>query len=613
MVTRPTKSLLLAAVILLLLILAFDQQPPRTTPARVVPLPRIDPGHIRAFELEVDGASLRLEREEGGWLVAKPFRYPALEGHANTLLEDLSTLHAVNFIPITGAAELAQFGLDVPKTTLRLEGYESNQVLRFGSLTPIPNNGYLSVDGHPGVYVVPSEVWYRLPRDTSQWEQWRDRRLAHAGAAPEKIDAITAHADTQPLFVLQKNPTNQVWRLMQPAPAKRADAERVRLFLERAQGWQVAQFLPGTNATPLPPLGLDPAALRLRLMQGTNQRVALDFGAPHTNAPSLIYARDAVFNTLLAVAQTNTMDLLKTNPWHLFGDRRLSAPIETNQIARIEIRSGAEQTVLIPAEGNGTWQMTGPLTAEADAELVRDLLLQLQALEAASLEKDIVTDFVPYQLANPPLSYTVWRQRPPGAVTNTIMAGVDFGQSQAASGMTFARRHDEDMVYLTPTALSERLPSRFFQLRDRRLWQFTSSDVAKVTLHLGGKPLELARNVRNIWSGAAGQLDAGRDTEVNAALAALGRLRAVRWVARGNDKFGDPAYEFEKTAERMTMLLRRGVASETQVLTLGRVTVEGERYAAAQVPPDNEHVIFIFPEETYRLALRLFRAAQPTP
>lgn len=610
MITRSTKTMLAAAVVLLLLILAFEQHRQKVAPHKTIALPKLDAGHLRALELEVAGSTLRLERSDNGWLIVQPFRYPALESLTRTLLEDLSLLQAVNFMPHVADHELEQFGLRPSQLTLRLEGYASNQVLRFGSLTPIPNNVYLRVDNQPGVYVVPNELWYRLPRDVEQWNDWRDRRLAHAGTAWEKIDTIAAHTDIQPLFVLQKNPTNQLWRLVQPAPAKRADSERIQHFLGIAQSWEAAQFITGTHLPAQQVLGLEPALLKLRLAQGTNQHVAIDFGAPHTNAPALVYARDMIFNTLLAVAQTNTVDLLKINPWELFGDHRLVDPMITNQIERIEIKSGTERTVLLHSPTNGTWQLTEPIQAEADTELVNGLLRQLQGLEATALEKDVVTDFAPYQLSNPPLSYTVWRQKPPGAATNTLMAGVDFGRSILESGLTFTRRHDEDMVYLAPTVLPSRLPSRFFQLRDRRLWDFTSSDVAKITLQLGDKTTELARNVRNIWSGPSGQLNLEQNTEANTALASLGRFRATRWVVRGNDKFGDATYEFAKTAEKITFHIRRGAATETHSLVFGKVSLEGERYAAAQAPPDNEHVIFIFPETTYGKVLQLFRAAK---
>ncbi len=238
------------------------------------------------------------------------------------------------------------------------------------------------------------------------------------------------------------------------------------------------------------------------------------------------------------------------------------------------------------------------------------MLERLVALEASDLVKDVVTDYAPYQLDEPVASYSLWRGSSKSSVTNTLMARVDFGKLDLEKGMVFARRHDEKMVYELENAQQEALPDRYFRLRDRRLWRFTNMDVSKVTVALKGKaPVEFARNIRKRWSSPGMQLTLQQDAAMNATLDALGSFRAGRWLVHGDDKLGVPTYGFLETAEKLDLQVKIDGKVATRTLLLGKVTLLGERFAAAR-GPDGQFVVFTFPEKTYDQVLNIYRLAQ---
>jgi len=606
MITRQTLILMTLTVVVFLYLAAFEWERSAALRPEIPSLPVVDTGMVRAVELRQGTNLFRVARGQEGWEIKQPFTYPARASRVEALLEALTALQPTRHIPTGKETQLNQFGLQPPRMLLRLESFTTNQEIRLGALTLLRDKVYLTASGAPGVFVVPVHFLNTLPREM---DNWRDPRLADLGTAREKLDNLTVAANGQLLLALQRNATNGVWRLLQPAPAKRADSERIRRMLDEIQSWKVTRFLPAAELDSLANLGLQPPAMELRVTQGTNQLVAIDFGRPHTNTAGFVYARNLRHGTLMIVKQT-VLDQLKTDPWEMLGDHRMIDRFNPNEIVRLEVHVGTEQFALEQNPTNHTWQLVKPITQPADQELIQAMLKQLAALEASNLVKDVVTDFAPFQLDEPVASYSLWRGPSGGSVTNTLMARVDFGKLDLEKGMVFARRHDENMVYELVNAQLEILPNRHFRLRDRRLWRFVDGDVSKVTVTLKGKaPVDFARNIRKRWSSPGMQLTMQDDAAMNAALNALGATRASRWLVHGDDKLSVSTYGFPETEEKLDLQVKYGGEVVTHTLLLGKVNLSGQRFAAIR-GPDGQFVVFTFPEKTYKQVFNIYRLAQ---
>ena len=155
----------------------------------------------------------------------------------------------------------------------------------------------------------------------------------------------------------------------------------------------------------------------------------------------------------------------------------------------------------------------------------------------------------------------------------------------------------------------QRLPSWSYQVRDRRLWQFASKDVAKITVAIGDKVATLERNNTGQWTQPGRQLSAKETGEINTALDQLGQFQAWDWNARGDDKRG--AYGILEEKKSLTLQLRRDGRTIERKLEFGRRSPRRNPYAMATDPLKQEPVVFEFPVEVYENAVfDLFKLTQ---
>ena len=124
------------------------------------------------------------------------------------------------------------------------------------------------------------------------------------------------------------------------------------------------------------------------------------------------------------------------------------------------------------------------------------------------------------------------------APTNLI-AQFQFGTNQA--GRVFEHRIGEDSVNTLGADEYEHLPRASWQLRDRHIWSFASSNVTTITINQLGKTKKYIRDPNNEWTFSPG-LSAG-SKHVNPfskedTLRRLGDLTAVYWNAEGRHGLG---------------------------------------------------------------------------
>src|SRR5208337_3570244 len=93
-------------------------------------------------------------------------------------------------------------------------------------------------------------------------------------------------------FVVQRDPTNRLWRMVWPLDA-RANHARIEESLQKLQGLRIRQFVSDDPKPELEPLGLAPAELEIGFAKGTNNLVLLQFGRSPTNDSTSVFARRA--------------------------------------------------------------------------------------------------------------------------------------------------------------------------------------------------------------------------------------------------------------------------------------------------------------------------------
>jgi hypothetical protein len=353
----------------------------------------------------------------------------------------------------------------------------------------------------------------------------------------------------------------------------RAYSARAAESLELLQSVSVNQFLPDDPKADMEAYGLQSPELELAFGQGTNTVARLQFGKSPTNDTRLIYARRLGVNAIVTVSK----DLLA--PWYArvndFRDPTLVTM--TAPVAEIDVR-GADSFSL-QQQTNGVWRVL-PQGYPADAGVVKDLLADLSALQIVEFTKDVVIapDLPDYGLASPARQYILKSAAAsaPGGPTNTVLAELDFGTNQADK--TFARRADENFVYAVKRGDFERLPSASFQMRERRIWSFSTNEIARATIRQQGKVRQIIRNGPYDWSLAPGMTN---ELAVEDTVSGLCQLAAVAWVGRGaadRARFGftDNSHQItleSKTGEKASVEFNGAAASGVPYAV---VTLDGE-------------------------------------
>jgi hypothetical protein len=227
----------------------------------------------------------------------------------------------------------------------------------------------------------------------------------------------------------------------------------------------------------------------------------------------------------------------------------------------------------------------------ADTALVRDLLATLSGWEV-DFVKDSVTDLDLPQYGLSPA--TAWRYvlKSNHGGTNTFSVELNFGTNH--EGQVFARRADESSVSTIASADFARLPSASWELRDRRIWNFPESDIARITVRQGGKTREFVHGGTNQWSHPAGSQGIINIFATEELAHRLGDLTAAYWAGHGDEHRA--GFGFTTNGLQLAIELRNG---EQHTVEFGGTAPS--QFPLAAVTLDRETWIFEFPWDVYQL------------
>ena len=513
---------------------------------------------------------IRADRTNGVWQLTEPLVYPAQAASIEKLLAELGRLTPAPYITARELRDRQAYGFSAPQASIIIEQPEYPTHLLIGARTPPGDQVFLQVVGVDGVFVVDADFLKYVPRIA---EDWRDTTLVDWKSLTFDRLAVTNGAK---VFELRRDATNKLWRMVYPLQA-RAHNARIEASLQMLQSATIRQFVPDDPKADLEVFGLQPPELEVAFGQGTNTAARLQFGKSPTNDTRLVYARRLGLNAIVAVPK----DLLA--PWGAsVNDFRdpflvtLTAPVTV-----VEVQQGPD-SFSVRQQTNGAWRVL-PQGFPADAGLVKDLLSALSALHIVEFTKDVVIapDLPAYGLASPARQYILKSATTsaPGGPTNTTIAQLDFGTNQADK--TFARRADENFVYAVKRADFERLPSAGWQMRERRIWNLSTNDVARATLRQQGRVRQIKRNGPHDWSLAPGSQGVINDLAVEETVSGLCQLTAAAWVARrASDR---PRYGLTDNDFQITLELKNGDKASIELsgeasgnVPYAAVTLDGE-------------------------------------
>jgi hypothetical protein len=587
---KSTGILLTAAAVLFAFIWLVDR-PIRQEHLRQASrsiLPGFDPGSVNSVEITPHGANEIIAGRMGGthapWQLTQPISYPAQGGPIMALLDALAKLEWQERI---SAGELKdqpdaqeKYGFTQPQFEVSLQGSGVSDKILLGQSSALSDQVFLEVVGNPDIYLINTNLLPLMPLDK---DQWRDLSLLDPARLPYQSIQVRSPGRG---FELERDPTNHLWFMKKPVTA-RADNAGINELLDRLQGLSVRQFISDDPRADLELYGLQTSPqtpeLDLSFWQGTNMTAELQVGASPTNQPDLAFARRQDPGNVVVIARE------PLRPWQgaytNFLDYHFIS-VSPDSIGAITVQG--ESPFAVQKQTDGQWQVRGDTNLPIDAGLMRDWLASFTNIQT-QIEKTVATDLQPYGLAHPLLQYTLQAAGP----SNRVIARIDFGAS--GNGRIFECRPDESSVNLVSPDDFDRLPRAAWQLRDRRIWTFDSSNVVSLTIHQLGGTRKYLRDPEGEWTFAPGYHGPPfvNWPSLEEGVYRLGKLHAVYWSGVGDaGEFGFAKMDFSLSLE-----VKRG--DKTEICSIEFGGRSPYTYPYASVVRNGQRLIFEFPVDLY--------------
>ena len=265
----------------------------------------------------------------------------------------------------------------------------------------------------------------------------------------------------------------------------------------------------------------------------------------------------------------------------------------TAPVAEIEVRGG--NNFILREQGTNDWSIVGE-KYPADAGNIQQFINSLASLRVAEFVKEVATktDWADHGLATPQREIIL---RSKAGDTNAVIARLSFGA--ARTNEVFAQCAGEDSIYAVTLADFNQLPEAAWEFRDRRIWNFKTADVTRITIHQAGKIRQIIHNGPDKWSLAAGSNGILDDKGIGQAVDQFGELAAAGsdWV--GCNLSGLEQFGFGTNQLQITFELKNGDKDTVDFggefrqrqTGLGAVTLDGDRW------------VFLFSPVAYQLAL----------
>jgi len=520
-------------------------------------------------------------RTNRAWQLQRPLVYPAqtaaIEGLLGTL-EKLTPVLSLSAGELVGRKDVAdEFGFSNPQFALDLTAGDQTWHLLVGNKTAPGDGVYVRLVGAAGAFVTDPAWLNFLPREAADW---RDTALLDA---PDTLDWLVVTNGTQ-VTELRRDSTNRLWHLVRPQWA-RANNVRILDALQQLRTARATRFVSDDPKADLAGFGLAPASLDIWLGSDTNLLTAVHAGKDVPGTAGDMFARREGWNTVVSTPKE------PLRPWRgTFNDFRDPNLLElTAPVAEIEVRGPNNFTLQLL--GSNTWALAGE-KFPVDADRVRAFIQALAGQQIAEFVQDVPTaaSLQNFGLLNPSHQITL---RPVVGDTNRVIAQLQFGA--ATNNQIYVKRGDEQYVYACALDRLSVLQYYGDYFRVHRIWSFSETNVAQVTLRQNGQTRQLIRTGTNAWSLAAGSQGIINPPAIEETIHRLGELSAFEWLGRKLNEAEDLGLTTNslavgielKSGEKYSLEFGKEVRAPSlnTSTAMAVVTLEGERWG------------FIFPPE----------------
>lgn len=238
--------------------------------------------------------------------------------------------------------------------------------------------------------------------------------------------------------------------------------------------------------------------------------------------------------------------------------------LASDQIEELQIRPAAGDTSRLQRSGQN-WQLAEPVKANADAGAVDTVASNIQSLEMQRVVDENPSDLAQYGL-NPARIDVGFRLRDQKEFQRLLI-----GDKTPAGGDLYAKRSDQNQVFLVSSFVEAIFNKTPFDLRDKSILEFDREQATEIEIVKGDIALHLAREGTDwrIVKPIAARADYG---SVEAVLTRLSSTDMQRVVSETGD--GGP-YGFERSPLSATVIS----GSSRATLVFGQIADGGGYFA----------------------------------
>jgi hypothetical protein len=240
--------------------------------------------------------------------------------------------------------------------------------------------------------------------------------------------------------------------------------------------------------------------------------------------------------------------------------------VEADKIEEIRVKSESGEQTTLRKTGND-WQIVSPVTAKPDNAEVSGLTTNLSSLEMQSVVDEKASDLKEYGLADPRVQVTFKA----GGQEQTLQ----IGQKTPPGSDLYARRANENKIFLIASYLDSTFNRKTFDLRDKSVLRVERDKLDAIEVRTPERTVRFTKA-----SGAAGEWQIAAPNLSRADFSAIeglaGRLAGLQMKSIAATEMPDPRkFGFDKPAA--TVLL--GTGSSQATLQIGAKAEENTVYA----------------------------------
>lgn len=570
-----------------------------------------EPDDVVALTVEQDGYPIDLRRRGESWWIDYPVAARADDGVVTRLLDALEALPRLETIKqdqrVHRGLSLADYGLELPRTSLTIESRLERQSLMLGNKGALGDLRFVRLEGSTDVMTTRGALDEVMPLDL---DALRDRRVFRG--RPERVSRLEVERPEAGFIQVLRGDSG--WMLQQPLKEP-ADPAAVNRLVETLYGVTIERFVLDPpverhtqdravpeidTAAPLRVetygLAEDESVVRLRVWEtGDETGRELIVGKPADDAGE-VYARlggdAAVFtvSTNLLGGFRVTVDAMR---------RRELVDMPVADIRYVALQRADQRLALVRDEAAG-WALTEPIEWPADRQTVADLLGSLSAARATGFRAAPPTNAAAAPegsvlkivlAARPPVpAQGPAGEQIPGCVLRVLPSGTAERVLVERSGYHGLCEAPSLALQAVEPGLAS--PLAFF---DRTVLALPPDHVRSLSVKRDGRTQAISRDESGTWSASAPPDAVPAAEAIAAALLHLANLRALQVAA--HSVTGLEPYGLAGGGPSLTVGLA-GDDAIRKTIMLGSAAPGGGVYAMIQ----GQDVVFVLPA---RLAARL--------